>query len=97
VYSTYGTVFLESVDATDNFQNGLYIFDLMDKMSDIIREHRVVQVVTDNGANYKCAGQLLMQKRQNLYWTPCAMHCIDLIFEDIAKEDDVKGIILQCE
>ncbi|RVW77487.1 hypothetical protein CK203_053442 [Vitis vinifera] len=29
-------------------------------------------------------GKQLM-KKYNLYWTPCAAHCIDLIFEDIAQ------------
>ena len=31
------------------------------------------------------AGKLLEAKRPNLYWTPCAAHCIDLILEDIGK------------
>lgn len=26
-----------------------------------------------------------MAKRQHLYWTPCAAHCIDLMLEDIGK------------
>ena len=30
-------------------------------------------------------GKLLMTKRPHLYWTPCAAHCLDLIFEDIGK------------
>jgi hypothetical protein len=43
-------------------------------------------LVTDNAANFKAGGELLMLKRKNLYWTPCAAHCIDLIFEDFEKE-----------
>ena len=31
-------------------------------------------------------GNLLMQKRKKLYWTPCAAHCIDLMFEDFEKK-----------
>jgi len=27
-----------------------------------------------------------MQKRKKLYWTPCAAHCIDLMFEDFEKK-----------
>ena len=33
-------------------------------------------------------GKLLM-KKYNLYWTPCAVHCIDLMFEDIGKRESV--------
>ena len=97
VYSTYGTVFLKSVDATDKFQNADYICSLMDDVVRVIGESRVVQVVTDNGANYKKAGQQLMLTRKHLYWTLCAAHCIDLIFHDMAKEDDVKNMISQCQ
>jgi len=40
-----------------------------------------------NAANFMVAGDLLMQKRKQLYWTPCAAHCIDLIedFENSLK------------
>ncbi|RVW92711.1 hypothetical protein CK203_041643 [Vitis vinifera] len=37
-----------------------------------------------NGSAFMKAGKQLM-KKYNLYWTPCAAHCIDLIFEDIAQ------------
>ena len=33
----------------------------MDDVVETIGENRIVQVVTDNGANYKVADQLLMQ------------------------------------
>ena len=32
-------------------------------------------------------------KKFNLYWTPCAAHCIDLIFEDIEKRPSVADVI----
>ena len=51
-----------------------------------VGEENVLQVVTDNAANFKAGGELLMQKREHLYWTPCAAHCIDLIFEDFEKQ-----------
>ena len=34
-----------------------------------------------------------MMECPNLYWTPCAAHCIDLMLEDIAKEPEVRPII----
>ncbi|GKD96402.1 SCAN domain-containing protein, partial [Tanacetum coccineum] len=51
-----------------------------------IGEEHVVQVVTDNAANYKAAGEMLMDKRKKLFWTPCAAHCIDLMLEDFEKK-----------
>ena len=33
---------------------------------------------------------MLQKKRPNLYRTPCAAHCIDLILEDIEKLPNIK-------
>ena len=52
----------------------------------------VVQIVTDNGSNYKSAGKKLMRK-YNLYWTPCAAHCLDLMFEDLGKRPSVDNMV----
>ena len=52
----------------------------------------MVQIVTDNGSAFVKMGKLLM-KKYNLYWTPCAAHCIDLMFEDIGKRDSVAQLI----
>ena len=38
------------------------------------------------------AGKLLM-KKYNLYWTPCAAHCIDLMFECIGKRGTISELI----
>ncbi|XP_060673906.1 uncharacterized protein LOC132804042 [Ziziphus jujuba] len=52
-------------------------------------------VVTDNGSAFVKAGKKLMTQ-YNLYWTPCAAHCIDLIFEDIGKHENIcKGDIVR--
>ena len=60
-------------------------FELLDAFVEQIGEANVVQVVSNNGSNYMLAGKLLEAKRPNLYWTPCAAHCLDLILEDIGK------------
>ena len=35
----------------------------------------------------------LLMKNYNLYWTPCAAHWIDLMFEDIGKRESVFDLI----
>ena len=37
--------------------------------------------------------RLLEKKRPNLFWTPCAAHCLDLILEDIGKLPQIKMTI----
>ncbi|CAN1247719.1 hypothetical protein LINPERPRIM_LOCUS6455 [Linum perenne] len=44
------------------------------------------KVITDNASAYKAAGAKLMEKRQHLFWTPCAAHFLDLMLEDLEKK-----------
>ena len=69
-----------------------YIYGLLKDVVKEVGEANVVQIVTDNGSAFVKAGKLLM-KKYNMYWTPCAAHCIDLMFEDISKRDSVAQLI----
>ena len=53
----------------------------------------VVQIITDNVANYVVAGKMLMERHPTIFLTPCAAHCLDLMLEDIGKIDFVKDIV----
>ena len=92
VYSKGSTIFLKSVDASDKIKDNKYIYGLLKDVIKEVGETNVVQIVTDNGSAFVKAGKLLM-KKYNLYWTPCAAHCIDLMFEDIAKRATVLELI----
>ncbi|CAH9125516.1 unnamed protein product [Cuscuta epithymum] len=91
VNSPKGTVFLKSIDASDIVKSSDKIFKMLDDVVEDVGEENVIQIVTDNATNYKAAGELLMQKRKRLYWTPCAAHCIDLMLEDYEKKIPVHG------
>lgn len=80
-----GTMFIKSVDASSYVKTAERLFNLIDDFVDHVGEENIVQIVTDNGSNFKAAGKLLEMKRLNLFWTPCAAHCVDLILEDIGK------------
>ncbi|XP_071921749.1 uncharacterized protein [Coffea arabica] len=95
VYCDRHMIYHSSVDCTNVKKTAEYIFKLMDKVVEIVGEKNVVQVVTDSESSMKVAGQLLMKKRKNLLWSPCAAHCIDLMLEDIGKIDNVKETIAQ--
>ena len=92
VYSKGSTIFLKSVDASDKIKDNKYIYGLLKDVIKEVGEANVVQIVTDNGSTFVKTGKLLM-KKYNLYWTPCAAHCIDLMFEDIGKRDSVAQLI----
>ena len=92
VYSKGSTIFLKSVDASNNIKDNKYIYGLLKDVIKEVGKQNVVQIVTDNGSAFFKAGKLLM-KKYNLYWTPCAAHCIDLMFEDIGKRTSVADLI----
>ncbi|XP_058775073.1 uncharacterized protein LOC131649323 [Vicia villosa] len=96
VNSPKGTVFLKSIDASDKSKTADKVFKMIDDVVAKVREDNVVQVVTDNAANYKAAGDLLMQKRKQLYWTPCAAHCTDLMLEDFEKKITLHKETIAC-
>ncbi|XP_051118113.1 uncharacterized protein LOC127242576 [Andrographis paniculata] len=93
VNSPEGTFFLESIDASAESHDARILADLLEKKVEEIGKEYVVQIVTDNGANYKAAGRLLEQRIPGLFWTPCAAHCIDLMLEDIGKMNEFKPYI----
>ncbi|VFQ83330.1 unnamed protein product [Cuscuta campestris] len=97
VNSPVGTFFLESINASSESHDANMLAGLLEKQIEKIGPNNVVQVVTDNGSNYKAAGKLLMQRYPKLYWTPCAAHCLDLMLEDIGKLSDFKGQIINAK
>ena len=85
VNSPAGTYFLESVDASSEVHDAFMLADLLEAKIEEIGKDKVVQVITDNGANYKAAGRILMERISMLYWSPCAAHCLDLMLEEIGN------------
>ena len=77
---------------SDKIKDNKYIYVLLKDVIKEVGKANVVQIVTDNGSAFVKAEKLLM-KKYNLYWTPCAAHCIDLMFENIGKRDSVAQLI----
>ena len=92
VYCKGSTILLKFVNASENIKDNKYIYDLLKDVIKKVGEANVVQIVTDNGSEFVKARKLLM-KKYNLYWTPCAAHYIDLMFEDIGKIESVLDLI----
>ncbi|KAM7522729.1 hypothetical protein LguiA_012631 [Lonicera macranthoides] len=93
--NSHSTVFLKSVDASDAVKDPKMLCQLLDDVVTEVGEDLVIQVVTDNSANYKAAGKLLMEKRPRLWWTPCAAHCIDLVLEKIGDLTQHKTALIK--
>jgi hypothetical protein len=95
VHCPRGTMLIKSIDASAHVKDAALLCELMDAFIQEIDMHNVVQIITDNAANYVVAGRLLMERNRSLFWTPCAAHCIDLMLEDMGKTSFVKEVIDQ--
>ena len=73
-------------------KNHKYIYKLLKSVIKDVGEENMVQIVIDNGSVFVKASKLLM-KKFNLYWTPCAVHCVNLMFKDIDKRPSVAEVI----
>ena len=58
---------------------------LLEKHIDKVGKENVVQIVIDNGSNYKVVGRILMERIPTLFCTPCVAHGLDLTMEDTLK------------
>ncbi|PKU65066.1 hypothetical protein MA16_Dca004681 [Dendrobium catenatum] len=57
-----------------------------------VGSQNVVQLVTDNAANYKKAGELLHERFNSIYWSPCFAHCLNLILKDIGNMSHIQEL-----
>ena len=92
VNCTKGTMFMKSVDASSHIKDAKLLCDSLDVFILEVGAEHVVQVITDNAANYVAAGKMLMERHPTLFWTLCVAHCIDLML-DIEKISFVKDIV----
>jgi len=88
-----GTMFIKSVDASTYVNDAQLLCELLDGFIWEMGPQYVVQVITNNVANYVVVGWLLMKRYQTLYWTLCAAHCANLMLEDTCKISWIKEII----
>jgi hypothetical protein len=88
-------MFLKSVDASNQVKDGNLLFRLLDEVVEEVGVQNVLQVITDNATNYVAAGRMLEEKHCNIWWIPCAAHCLDLMLEDIGKIEWVKKTVEQ--
>eukprot|EP00253_Pinus_taeda_P003832 PITA_03832 len=88
-----GAMFIKSIDASSHIKDAKLLCDLLDVFILEVGAKHVVQVITDNAANYVVVGKMLMERQPTLFWTPCDAHCIDLMLKDIGKISFVKDIV----
>ncbi|XP_057723873.1 uncharacterized protein LOC130939816 [Arachis stenosperma] len=92
VYCSKGLCFVKSVDASSIVKNASSLCDLFSEVIEWIGPDNVIHVVTDNAANYVAAGRLINKKFENIHWSPCAAHCLNLILKDISSMPHISSL-----
>ncbi|CAN6449003.1 unnamed protein product [Victoria cruziana] len=90
-----GIMFVRSVDASQMINDSQLLFELLNDVVDEVGEKNVVQVITENTANFAVAGEMLMGRRRNLFWTPCAASCIEQILTEISTLKSISDALRQ--
>ncbi|XP_028103737.1 uncharacterized protein LOC114302858 [Camellia sinensis] len=90
VYCPRGITFVKSVDASDVVKDAPLLFKLFEEIIEWVGASNIVHMVIDNGANYVAAGRLVSETYKNSNWSPCAVHCLNLVLSDISKLNHVK-------
>lgn len=80
-----GAMFLYANSFSGVHKTGHEIAKYLLKAIDEVGPEIVLQVVTDNAANCKSAGKEIEKVHKHIFWSPCVVHTLNLMFKDIAK------------
>ncbi|CAH9108091.1 unnamed protein product, partial [Cuscuta europaea] len=83
VNCSLGSYFIQSVEVSLDIVNGEKMLELFELFVNRVGGENVVQIISNNASENVKAGKDLMEKYPTIYWTPCAAHCIHLMFKDI--------------
>ena len=81
-----GAMFMYSEDFSGVEKTGVAIANFLLGAIETVGPSNVLQVVTDNAANCKAAGREVEKVHKHIFWSPCCVHTLNLIFKDLAKE-----------
>lgn len=88
-----GTVFLRSVDVSDDIKDVDAMFFLMCKVIEEVGKENVVQVITHDGSPHMQATGHRVMEKYRIYWNLCAEYCIDLMLGKIAEMERVSQVL----
>jgi hypothetical protein len=87
--STTGVVLLGAHDSSSVMASSQNIANILLKTIDEVGPTDVIQVITDNAANYKGAGKIIERKYTHIFWSGCLVHTLN--------EGDIKNHQIQSQ
>ncbi|CAH1453656.1 unnamed protein product [Lactuca virosa] len=85
-----GPLFLKAVNCFGEVKDRFFIAELMKEVINEIGHENIVQIITDNAANCKAAGEIIESQFPHIYWTPCVVHTLNLALKNICSPRNVE-------
>eukprot|EP01018_Ginkgo_biloba_P032083 Gb_01473 [translate_table: standard] len=87
-----GSMFLNAMDCNGELKDATFIANILIDAIESVGPSNVVQVITNNARVCKAARLLVEARYKNIFWTPCAIHSLNLILQKIGKIEWIKKI-----
>eukprot|EP01018_Ginkgo_biloba_P032753 Gb_36057 [translate_table: standard] len=87
-----GLMFMNVVDYNGELKDATFIANIFIDTIESVGPSNVVQVITDNARVCKVVGLLVEARYENIFWTPCAVHSLNLILKKIGNIEWIKKI-----
>eukprot|EP01018_Ginkgo_biloba_P007635 Gb_17511 [translate_table: standard] len=85
-------MFLNAVDCNRELKDATFIANILINAIESVGPSNDMQVITDNARVCKAAGLLVEARYDNIFWTPCVAHSLNLILKKIGKIEWIKKI-----
>lgn len=98
VVSPKGAMFLKAVDCEGKIKDASFIANILIESIEMVGPENVVQVIMDNAKNCRAVGAIVEASYGHIFWTPCAVHSLNLIMQKIGTQIEwVKQIYAEGE
>eukprot|EP00253_Pinus_taeda_P004460 PITA_04460 len=87
-----GAMFLKTVDCSGIEKDASFISTILIEAIESVGPHNVVQVITDNAQICKAAGLIVESQYDHIFWTPCAVHSLNLMLAKIGEIEWINEI-----
>eukprot|EP01018_Ginkgo_biloba_P024520 Gb_28083 [translate_table: standard] len=87
-----GSMFLNAVDYNGELKDETFIANILIDAIESVGPSNVVQGITDNARICKVDGLVVEARYEHIFWTPCAIHSLNLILKKIGNIEWIKQI-----
>jgi hypothetical protein len=87
-----GTMFLKDIDCSGVEKDATFISTILIDAIESVGPQNVVQVITDNAQVCKALGLIVEGRYDQIFWTPCAVHSLNLMLAKIGEIEWINQI-----